>query len=391
MLMSRRFVIVLSLATFILYAWPLWKWLKEYDRRLLEFVIDSPATHSERETPYMAQEFISPDAGVGMVHSASICQLQDGRLAVVWYGGSKEGARDAAIYLTLRHPGDPRSWTEPRVIVDSETASKELSRFVKTVGNSIIFAGHDNRIWLIYVSVSFGGWSGSALNVKISDDGGTTWTASQRLTLSPFLNMSELVRNNPLPLAHGGFAIPVYHECLGKFPELLWIRADQATENLVFKKTRMTGGRAFIQPCVVVNTATEATTFYRNCSADRSVWMAVTEDAGATWSAPRRLELPNPDSDLSALLLSGGRILLAFNDTKYYRENLSLAISRDAGVNWMRVATLEDMEGQEFSYPYLIRSRDGRIHLVYTWRRKGIKHVEFNEAWLRTQMKKVQK
>ena len=38
--------------------------------------------------------------------------------------------------------------------------------------------------------------------------------------------------------------------------------------------------------------------------------------------------------------------------------------------------------GAEFSYPALLQARDGRIHLAYTWRRQGIKHAVFNEAWL---------
>ena len=33
---------------------------------------------------------------------------------------------------------------------------------------------------------------------------------------------------------------------------------------------------------------------------------------------------------------------------------------------------------QEFSYPYLLQSRDGYIHLVYTWHRTRIKHVRFD-------------
>jgi uncharacterized protein YoaH (UPF0181 family) len=33
---------------------------------------------------------------------------------------------------------------------------------------------------------------------------------------------------------------------------------------------------------------------------------------------------------------------------------------------------------QEFSYPFLLQSRDGHIHLVYTWHRTRIKHVRFD-------------
>jgi len=82
---------------------------------------------------------------------------------------------------------------------------------------------------------------------------------------------------------------------------------------------------------------------------------------------------------------------LAFNDSKQTRENLRLAISYDGGANWMRVAEIENNPGDEFSYPYMIRSLDGRIHLVYTWRRKRIKYVVFNENWINAQIKKASK
>jgi len=38
--------------------------------------------------------------------------------------------------------------------------------------------------------------------------------------------------------------------------------------------------------------------------------------------------------------------------------------------------------GGEFSYPFLLQTGDGRVHLVYTWKRKAIKHLAFNLLWL---------
>jgi predicted neuraminidase len=387
--MNRRVAVILSLATFLLYAWPMWRWLSALDQGPVTFAVYAPPAPSDNDPPRLAKEFITHDAGLGMVHVGSICEMADGSLVASWYGGTREGARDTVIYLAMRAPGESMQWGKPRVVVDRDSASKELYRYVKKIGNSLIFVGSEDCLWLIYVTVTVGGWSGSSLNAKVSYDAGTTWTASQRLTLSPLLNVSELVRNNPLPLAGGGFVIPIYHECVGKFPEMLWIRGGQRDQRITCRKTRMAGGRSFIQPSVVASGPRVARAFYRSSSGERLIGMATTGDTGGTWSEPESLELPNPDAALNALLLSKGRILLAFNDSKHTRDNLRLAISHDGGANWRRVAEIENSPGEEFSYPYMIRGLDGRIHLVYTWRRKHIKHVVYNENWINAQIEKA--
>jgi predicted neuraminidase len=59
-----------------------------------------------------------------------------------------------------------------------------------------------------------------------------------------------------------------------------------------------------------------------------------------------------------------------------------LAVSNDDGVTWHRAQTLAEEPGAEFSYPFLLQTSDGLVHVTYTWKRRNIRHVTFNLAWL---------
>ena len=52
------------------------------------------------------------------------------------------------------------------------------------------------------------------------------------------------------------------------------------------------------------------------------------------------------------------------------------------GEHWTRVLTLEHEPHAEFSYPAVIQSSDGMVHIVYTWKRLRISHVVIDPAKL---------
>ena len=59
---------------------------------------------------------------------------------------------------------------------------------------------------------------------------------------------------------------------------------------------------------------------------------------------------------------------------------LNVAISEE-GNNWKAAAILEnDQKGSEYSYPAVIQTLDGMVHITYTWKRKLIKHVVLDPA-----------
>jgi predicted neuraminidase len=61
------------------------------------------------------------------------------------------------------------------------------------------------------------------------------------------------------------------------------------------------------------------------------------------------------------------------------RGMLNLAVSSD-GRQWHKVGILEQEENAEFSYPAIIQTSDGLVHMTWTWKRQRIKHAVVDPA-----------
>ena len=319
------------------------------------------------------------------VHSAAMVELDSGAIRAFWYGGTREGARDISIYSSVFNPVS-EIWSMESVVVTREALQDDLFRSVKKIGNPVVVKDTNGRLWLFFVSVSVGGWSGSAINVITSDNDGKTWGTSRRLITSPFLNISTLVKGVPYLFDNGTIGLPVYHEFLGKFSEMLQLDLD----GRVVSKQRLSSGRSFIQPEVVPMSEYKAVVYLRPTgSSPRRIWTLGSLDGGITWGKPQQTSFSNPDAALSAIWLGGEQLVLAFNDSETNRSNLSLAYSKDGGESWEvfhRVEPPDSSSVGRYAYPSLLKATDGGIHLLYTWNRQSINHVRFNEAWIRSQL-----
>lgn len=337
-------------------------------------------------SPFFAEAWVSPPGHMPSAHSSAICALPSGDLLAVWYGGTREGAADVALF-TARLPFGSGRWTLPARAVDRASAQDELDRAIKKVGNAVIFPDPAGTLWMVYVSVSLGGWSGSALNVKTSQDEGHTWTASRRLTLNPFLNLSSLVRNKPIFASDGRIGLPVYHEMALKYPQMLWLTPGPQGSVQEYRMRNLATETGLIQPTLVPLDDDRVLMMLRDRGAGRRLHTAYSDDNGWTWSDAEPSALPNPDSAVDALRLRDGRILIVYNHADRGRENLRVAISSDTGRTWQAGPMLERAADREYSYPFLVEDGRGRIHVTYTWQRERIKHVQFNVAWLDRQMR----
>jgi predicted neuraminidase len=339
----------------------------------------TPINNSASSAPQFLSETINPDQGLPMVHVASMALSPDGILHCVWYGGSGECRPDVKIYIAHKEPNG--HWTQPTTIMTKAQAERDLSRPVQALGNALLLANPDGSLRLLFVTISMGKWSGSQLNSCLSKDGGLTWSRAERLTLSPFFNLSELVRNRPLPLQSGGWCVPIYQEFLGKFPELLWFGSDVS-----YRKSRIAGGCTTFQPSIVPLGPSNAVALLRDYSNDRKIFRSLSSDGGASWSHPIPTTLPNPDSGLAGLPIADGQILAAFNNSPKNRADLSLSVTPDDGQTWSRPFAVEREEGASFSYPYLLRIADGSIGMAYTHKGREIRFITFNDAWLKDQV-----
>lgn len=369
------------------------------------------------------------------VHAASLVELNNGDLRAFWFSGSREGAPDVTINSAV-FDSARKTWGEEQVVTGRATTQRGLRRYIAKVGNPVAARGPDGDLWLFYVTVSLGGWAGSSITLITSNDEGKSWSAPRRLVTSPFINVSTLVKAPPFMYADGTLGLPVYHEFISKFAEVL--RLDR--HGKVLDKQRLAaGGQGTLQPVVLVENEKEALALTRYAGkGERRVMGIATHDGGRHWETPAPLELRNPNAALTAITLPGGGLLAVLNDREQGRESLGLHVSEDGGKSWRELHRLEEMGalhgktldeaacldlvehlvrgsdarleratqtrineyvtsaaarvragggcGFEFSYPWLMQAKNGDIHLAYTWNRTFIKHLVLDPVWLESRM-----
>lgn len=330
------------------------------------------------------QEVLVTNAETPSVHAATAYASGENDLVAFWYGGTREGASDVSLYSS-RYDG--KNWSNPWLAIDRREIQTASLRHVRKIGNPVVHKFATGEVWLFFVTVSVGGWAGSAINLVTSIDDGQSWSKPKRLVTSPFLNISTLVKGPAFNFADGAIGLPVYHEFLGKFSELL--KVDRHMN--VVSKTRLSSGRFSLQPVILPTSPEHAVGFMRYAGESPRRILRFEGD-GRLWSSAQKIHLPNPNAAISVINLGKENLLMAFNNTDQGRHDLSLAYSEDQGRSWKVIVSLEsagEATDAEYSYPWLMRSGNGNYHLLYTWHKTHIKHITFNDGWLRSQISRA--
>jgi predicted neuraminidase len=126
------------------------------------------------------------------------------------------------------------------------------------------------------------------------------------------------------------------------------------------------------------------TAFFRNDHPQRRILRSDSADGGMTWTPLEPTDHPHPGAGIEAVLLKNGTLLMIYNDTEQDpRDRLAVSVSEDRGRTWPWTRHLENEPGKRFDYPSMVEAADGTIHATYSYNLETIKHVRFNEAWVR--------
>lgn len=325
-----------------------------------------------------AQRIPSPTP---QIHASTLVETPTG-LVIAWFGGKHEKNPDVGIWVTR---WEDEKWTPAVEVVDgSEGEDQEYACW-----NPVLFQPKEGPLLLFYkVGLDPRQWWGMLVT---SDDGGKTWSKPRRLGTSDKLleanqNLIGPVKNKPIQLEDGSILCPSSTENEG------WRAHFELTRDLgktweVIGPINDASKFDIIQPSILTYADGSMQILCR--SRQNVVAQSWSRDGGKTWSEVTATHLPNPSSGTDAVTLNDGRQLLVYNHTKRGRDDrrdLNVAISED-GKQWTTVMTLEN-EGDdtEYSYPAVIQTEDGRVHITYTWHRLEVKHVVLDPKQLETSL-----
>jgi predicted neuraminidase len=322
--------------------------------------------NAPQKSAVVKSEFIYESAPFPSCHASTIAETKSGLIAA-WFGGTAERNPDVCIYVSRNENG---KWTLPVAVADGVGfATNRLPTW-----NPVLFQPRAGALQLFYkVGPSPATWWGM---LKTSDDDGKTWSAAVRLPggiLGP-------IKNKPVQLANGDILSPTSVEGDGGWRVHFERSSDGGKTWIATPPVNDGKTIGAIQPSILLCGGEKLQAIGR--TKNDKLFQIFSDDGGKTWGEMTLMNLPNPNSGTDAVTLRDGRQLLVYNHNTHTGSNnkgrspLNVAVSSD-GKLWQSALILEnDPDAPSgFAYPAVIQTRDGLVHITYTWERRRIKHV----------------
>lgn len=335
----------------------------------------------------LKKELIFEEGLTDMCHASTILRLDNGEFLSAWFGGTKEGNDDVAIWMAKRK----ENWSRPRKVASSNEPH----------WNPVLFQLNENKILLFYkVGQEISKWR---TMLCFSLDQGETWSEAKELVTGDRGGRGP-VRNKPIRLKNGTILCPGSSED-GIWEAFVDISIDDCEsliksqsikiDSITYEKGQRTVkkeesdipvseqsfyGRGVIQPTLWQNEDGSVHMLLR--STESSIYKSDSKDFGKTWCSAYKTELPNNNSGIDVVKMDNGLLVLIYNPVGVNwgkRSPISVAVSTDGGQSFQKELDLDTGEG-EFAYPAII-AHNNQVFVTYTYQRKSIAfwQIEINE------------
>ena len=315
------------------------------------------------------KEFVSENMPTPSCHASTIVELSNGDLLGAWFGGTREGAPDVAIWMARR---TQTGWSRP--------ARGSAGTRVGDVQSCPVSFCRRPTVAVLQVRTlarARGRQRGNIAAMRA-----LRWSITEHLPAGLY----GPIRAKPLLLSDGTILSGTSVESYGSWA--CWV--ERSTDNgqswtrigpiaapltLAIQPAARGKPHGIIQPSLIDLGNRHIRLYARSTNNIARICQADSLDGGLTWSAVKATELPNPNSGIDVIRLRDGRLVLIYNNTTSGRTPLNLAVSNN-GDQWRNFYTLENAAG-EYSYPALIQARNGDLLISYTWNRVKIRFVRF--------------
>ena len=345
-------------------------------------------------------------------HGSSIVQLSNGDILSAWFQGNGERGADDVRVMGSRQKKGSNTWETPFLMADTKGIPD---------CNPVLYITKEGKLFLFWIAVQANQWEYSILRFRTSTDylgaGAPKWAWQDDILLKPddsfatevakkFKEMGDshagwagyapkydnliieaskdkmkrsfgwMTRIQPITLASGRILLPLYSDGLNM--SMVAISDDNGA---TWRPSLPIVGRGPIQPALAVRKSGEVVAIMRDSGdAPGRVWMSTSTDNGESWSLAKKTDIPN-EASVEIYALKNGKWMYFGNDVNDGRYQLSLYLSDDEGATWNKkeVIELSPDRKQGFSYPCVIQTADGLVHISYSYNAgrgsEAIKHI----------------
>lgn len=323
-------------------------------------------------------------------HGCNACELADGRIAVCWFAGTREGVEDQRVLVSTS--ADGLTWSTPAILVDH--FDHDGDRWVPEV--AALVRTESRELWVVFSAAPLSSFSyredrdaflrdldqARLFQARVSWPAATTGrsdgSASEHVSMGRPIEIPSRI---PMILQGKAVALPGGEWLLqcnarddaGRHAASLFEGSPGGT----WRETRhLTTVPGCLEASTTFFSDGLILTYARYSGYGGHIWRSESRTTTSELSRPLQTTLRNPHSGIDIAATEDDGMLIVYNDSYRLRTPLTLGLSDDRGKTF-RCHDIE-YEAGEFSYPKLFRHSDGRRFVFYTHLRKQIACFAFD-------------